>query len=542
MPNGLSQLPPPPQGQTGMSFNDLKNLPPPPSGQQGMSLAQINQSQTPTTDNPQYQETPATQDATEAFKVAQGLGIAKLGMGLATAGRVASGSINQTGDENAQSLKDTLAVTQQLHKLIQQGVPANDLRRLQLVNFLKRTQGDQNQTQAQIDPGTQLSDREVVGSAVSMAGIVAASGDIPGMNPEVANPSLLSGGERVLQGAEAGIKAGAVVGATQGLGSGLQNNQENAGQVATQTVKSGLTGAAVGGVIGGGVSAAQEGINALKTPANAELNKITDTISPKMTAKETKLALSQGRIVEGQDPTLLRSGTPDTVIPSDKTNQVAQTIQEQIPGASKMSQTKLFDALNKNGLAMRDSLTPIMQQTPLQSNDIKNISDALKTLQTKQLADGYIPTNVNVEKLQSSFQNDIMKPLLEKSNPTMNDAWVATQQYDASVPQSVKSATSMSSDTLQAQKSIWLQNRSILADVTHNVQTGMDATSQKAFSSMSDMYTAKENILSKFKLDKTGGLSKLGNWAANNKAGIAIGGYAANKVAGKLGLPSIPLP
>lgn len=49
MPQGLSALPPPPQGQSGVSFNSLKGLPPPPQGQKGVTLTQASQatSQTP---------------------------------------------------------------------------------------------------------------------------------------------------------------------------------------------------------------------------------------------------------------------------------------------------------------------------------------------------------------------------------------------------------------------------------------------------------------------------------------------------------------
>ena len=38
----LSQLPPPPKGQTGVTLNSLSQLPPPPSGQKGVSLSDIN--------------------------------------------------------------------------------------------------------------------------------------------------------------------------------------------------------------------------------------------------------------------------------------------------------------------------------------------------------------------------------------------------------------------------------------------------------------------------------------------------------------------
>src|ERR1017187_4411335 len=80
-----------------------------------------------TTDNPQLQEIAATKGATGAFNVAQGLGIAKFGQGIATAGRVASGSINQTGTEVGQSIRDQQMVINKLQQLRAQGVPRTDL-------------------------------------------------------------------------------------------------------------------------------------------------------------------------------------------------------------------------------------------------------------------------------------------------------------------------------------------------------------------------------------------------------------------------------
>lgn len=94
------------------------------------------------------------------------LGVKPLGQGLATAGRVASGAINQTGNEAAQALMDTTKLTQQLHQMVLNHVPANDPKRVQLVNFIKNSMGQQPTTQAEIDPGTTLSNKQVIGSAI----------------------------------------------------------------------------------------------------------------------------------------------------------------------------------------------------------------------------------------------------------------------------------------------------------------------------------------------------------------------------------------
>src|SRR5690348_1552551 len=46
--NPLANLPPPPQGQTGITLDQFSHLAPPPSGQKGLTLAQV-QAQQPTT-------------------------------------------------------------------------------------------------------------------------------------------------------------------------------------------------------------------------------------------------------------------------------------------------------------------------------------------------------------------------------------------------------------------------------------------------------------------------------------------------------------
>ena len=262
--------------------------------------------------------------------------------------------------------------------------------------------------------------------------------------------------------------------------------------------------------------------------------KIADMISPKLNAKEVKLAISDGRISSGDDPTLLKGGTEDSIIPSAKIAQVTQTIEKSIPNAENMKPPELFKALNDNGVSLRDKLTPIMEKTPIKPEDIQKINDDWTALKAKQNSDIYMSNQVDLQKMQTNFEENFLK---KTGNENMNDLWKTTQSYDASVPARVKNATSLSTDLLQSQKEIWLQNRSILTDITHKVSTGLDETSAKMFSDMSDMYTAKENILSKAKLQGVRP-SLIAQWVKDNPwkssaIGIGIGAATgANKVIG----------
>lgn len=70
-PTTLSQLPPPPSGQTGISPASLKGLPPPPSGQTGMTLQQVQQ---------QPADVTAPPDTSIGSKIANFLGVAGKGI------------------------------------------------------------------------------------------------------------------------------------------------------------------------------------------------------------------------------------------------------------------------------------------------------------------------------------------------------------------------------------------------------------------------------------------------------------------------------
>lgn len=304
---------------------------------------------------------------------------------------------------------------------------------------------------------------------------------------------------------------------------------EQAVQATTDATKqaAGAIGDAAGGVV-------EKVGNVMKTRAsNADtaaladnLNKIQDTISPKLTAKETKLAMDQGRLIEGQDPTLLKNGTPDTVLPSDRVVKASQTINRNIPNAAKMKPSELYAALDGKISDTATKLQPEMQAIPLTPATKAKLTSDWTALKTKQLADPYISNNVNLPKLQANFENNFLNKTGVRN---MNDYWETAKAYDASVPANVKSATSMSSEGLQDQKSVWLQNRAVLRNAINDAANGLGKTSKQAFSDMHDMYDAQTNLLSKAKVG-TGESSKIVQWIKDNPVKAKVIGGAAGTV------------
>lgn len=145
------------------------------------------------------------------------LGIQKLGQGLATAGRVATGQVNQTGNDEG-------AAVQQWNAIMSRYAPGTPERKRAVEQFHKTYEAG-IPTQAQIDPGTQLSNREVIGSAANV-----------GLN--VLTPGAFKGGL-----ASQAIKS-AVLGAGYGLAGGLNDNKSGKDLIAPTA-----TGAAIGAAI-----------------------------------------------------------------------------------------------------------------------------------------------------------------------------------------------------------------------------------------------------------------------------------------------------
>jgi hypothetical protein len=244
---------------------------------------------------------------------------------------------------------------------------------------------------------------------------------------------------------------------------------------------------------------------AAQAGASKDLQAIKDMITPKATATEAKLAETQGRLVKGQKPTLLKSGTPDQILTSDQQLQSTMTIQKNIPGAGKMDEPTLYTALNEKITQTAKYLQPVMEKTPIKPETIQKINTDWEALKQQQISSADATEEVNVLKQQKQFE----ARLQSSGNKNMNDLWNTAKEYDASVPENVKKATTLSSDSLQSKKTIWLQNRAILRSAITDTENGLGKTAQQPFSDMRNMYEAQNGILSKAKVEAKVQPSKL---------------------------------
>lgn len=269
------------------------------------------------------------------------------------------------------------------------------------------------------------------------------------------------------------------------------------------------------------------------------VDSLTKTLMPKLDAKEVRLALRDGRIAPGRNPSLLRGGTPDEIMPSENTKKSATTIRQYIKDSEKMKAPELHTALGEQVKNMGSSLRPVMDTTKITPKTVGKITKDWEALKAKQLADPYTPDTANVQKLQSSFEDNFLK---KSKSGNFGDLWDTRAAYDASVPSNVKNATSLSSDTLQTQKELWLQNRRILNDAINDSSSGLGDVSQKTFAEMNDLYNAQRGIESSFKPVKESTPSKIKQFAKDHPYITGAGLLGANKASKETTGVSIPTP
>lgn len=379
--------------------------------------------------------------------------------------------------------------------------------------------------------GNQKTAEQVAGdigtTALNVAGTVDLAGAIPGNailgSAEAAAPAATTAGERIIN---AGVTS-AKYGTAYGVAGAAQQNA-SLEELAKQGIISGGKWAITGGILG----TAGEGIKSVIGKATTPVEQVMENIAPKETAAEARLAMKQGRIIGAKEPGLFTAGSPGEIIPTEKVQQAAQTIVDQIPGASKMDQPTLFKALDTNIGKISTDLRPEMEKVTIPQDSLDKITTDWESLKVKQFEDASATDEPNVIKIQKQFQKviDSIKP-----DTSLDKVWDARIDYDNSVPNNVKKANSLSSDWLNTQRSIWLKNREILNNVINDSATGLGTKSQKAFSDMSDMYTAQNGLLTKAKATITAKPSKLAAWISRNPIKSGIAGIAIGSQLGKAG-------
>lgn len=471
----LSQLPPPPKGQTGVTLEDLQGLPPPPQDQQGMTLDQI-QGQLGTLPKPTAQSS-FMQDVSSSIQ---------------NRGQNAYNAITSTeGNSNNPLVQGIADISHGVGATGQAFSAVTDIAGAFINHLIPQTVKDNFQKQQQDAQNNPLvKGISTVGSrAYDELGI--RLNDFITKHPEVGK--VLESALRTGEGT--GNISNAILTA-EGTAKSAQKTYDTAKNFVQNTTP---------GDISTGANKMVQNVRDKFTPQGEnDLQKINQMITPKPTVKEARLAETQGRLFKGKSPTFFKEGGPDMIATPEAQANAARTIQKNIPNAANMSETDLYSSLDEKIGEKAQALKPEMQKVPITEDTVQKITDDWNTLKKAQKADAYLPNDVNLNKLQADFEQRLMK----SGNKTMDDLWNTAKAYDASVPENVKKATDLSSESLQYKKDIWLQNRRILKSAINDTGTGLGKTSQDAFKEMTDMYNAQNNLLSKAKVETANAPSK----------------------------------
>jgi len=240
------------------------------------------------------------------------------------------------------------------------------------------------------------------------------------------------------------------------------------------------------------------------------IKEIEDTISPKLTTRETQIASQEGRIIRTPESKIFGK-KPDIVIQSDKVKKAANTVQRRIPNAGQMDDQVLNSSINSKITSSARTLKPNLQKINVNPEKTTKLKSAWDDLKIKQTKNPEFDAFAGAKKSQSNFEsflNEVNKPVKDatgKFRPkTLDDIWDIRKRYDDSISDAVKQADNLSAPSTQLQKDMWLDNRRILNDLMEEMSQGLNQTTKQAFDEMSDLYTARQNIIGKTAVDKKG--------------------------------------
>jgi len=186
-------------------------------------------------------------------------------------------------------------------------------------------------------------------------------------------------------------------------------------------------------------------------------------------------------------------------------------------------------------------IKPDMKATLVTPEQTTRTLDAWETL--KVIQQEGVDFSLGGKAMQTQFEKSInrVKAVAGEDGTfrqrNLNDYWEIRKDYDAVIPSRVKQADSLSDSRLQFQKETWLDNRALLNDTINDVALGLGDESLTAFSNMTDLYLARQNIIGKTKLAKgTPGIISQKNLF--RLGGIWIGGSILQSITG-IDIPGI---
>lgn len=402
------------------------------------------------------------------------------------------------------------------------------------IEQLRNSGAFQGQDSFEFNPALKKTTRQVLGEALGVAVDVASFGALPGIAKKaVLKPTLLKS-------VATGAKFGAGFGAGQGFAQGLQENNDTETAIG-RGVYGGVIGGITGGALAGAGNLAGKAVSRFSRKSQTKLpsvagelqekgrkdlsQTVTEKIMPKLTAREKRLALSEGRIIRGRSSRVFGTKA-DTVLPDAQTQKSVNTLLKRIRGVEKLDDVQIADVAQKEITSISNQLKPQMRAVSVTPDVTQKATDTWRKVKTTQ-ASQIDFEDFGGTKLQKQFERFLDEavsgadPKTGKFRPrNLDDVWEIAKQYDDIIPDRVKQATELSDSRLQYQKDIWLENRKVLRDLLKDSATKLGKEAREAFSDMTDLYRARNSVIQKGQVTTQG---KPGLFRPRNLIGGAAG-------------------
>ena len=250
------------------------------------------------------------------------------------------------------------------------------------------------------------------------------------------------------------------------------------------------------------------GLQKLKIPLKAGIKKlprvgptierkaveeIAEKVKPKLTIKERRIAIEEGRVLPGKK-TRLFGTKPDTVVVQGKVREAAETVNKLIPDAKNLSK---FDISNRAKGLIKDlsnKLKPSLQTVKITEEAKDGVVNSWIGLKAKQAKN--IGRKLSDKRFKGA-QDEFEELLLELSDAdNLDDVWNLRKDYDDLIPDNVKQASQTSSEGLQLEQQMWKENRRIFNGVIEDMSAGLETTAKQSFKDMSNLYLVRQNVIS----------------------------------------------
>lgn len=334
--------------------------------------------------------------------------------------------------------------------------------------------------------------RDVVGTGADIGSTIAIA-------PGASNAVKTGMKETAMTALKQGIKHGAAVGATGAVGRGLQDQGASAADIAKEAAIGAVSGGLVGGVVGPllnrvGAYATKAGREAMRT------NKAAGIVSPKMTDKVYKEALSQGRVTE---PGLFRA---EKVLPGEFEKRVAKSAAPYVkPGAT--PQANINSLRKAVGDISEKEIKPFLQKhnSPF---DPSEIEARLSKVELPDLFKADTTINNALELAKKRMMDKV-----RQSGNTLEGLWEARKAFDNEAERQFPRI--FGSDSSSALQNAIKEMRLSVNDFIDEKAAQKGGMLFKArLRKLSDLYEAMENVADKAGSEK--GMSLVQRFAKNN--------------------------